>query len=333
VTSRLDVRFTDHVGRAPPAVQYRRTSRAIAAVVLVGACALIFDALTPQTVSVGIFYVGLILIGFWFSRPTAVFALALLATFLILLGVWITIADSTPMWVVLLNRTLSIGTVWLAAVFVYYTGTLERKLEDQIESSEALSFEVDHRIGNHLQLVASFLRLQAERGTSDEVRQALDTAGSRILTLGRIHRTLAHSASHMIDSKDFFQNLVDEIRSALLNPDKITIGIQADSAALTQAMATTLGALLLESINNALKHAFPDGMRGTLSVRFTAARKEYVIELEDDGIGIDQAHPHRGFGTQNLMDITHIMRGSVTHHPACESKTRPGTVWRLVIPA
>jgi two-component sensor histidine kinase len=137
----------------------------------------------------------------------------------------------------------------------------------------------------------------------------------------------------MIDSKDFIQNLVEEVRSALLDPDKVIVKVQADSAMLTPTMATTLGALLLESINNALKHAFPDGMSGMLSVSFTASKKEYIIELEDDGIGIEQAQTHWGFGTQNLSDVTHIMRGSITHHPVCQSKTRPGTVWRLVIPA
>jgi len=321
------------MGRVGLGAQYWRSWGAIVAVPVIGACALIFDALTPQTVSVGIFYVGMILISFWFTQPRAAFALALLATFLIILGIWITIHDDTPMWVVLLDRLLSIGTIWIAAVFVYHIHVLQQRLKVQVDIAEALSSEMDHRIGNHLQLVASFLGLQAERSASDEVRQALKIAGSRIMTIGKIQRTLSHSASHMIDSKDFIRNLVEEVRSALLDPDKVIIRVQADSTVLTPTMATTLGALLLEGINNALKHAFSNGMSGMLSVSFTASRKEYIIELEDDGVGIEQAQAHSGFGTQSLTDITRILRGSITHHPVCQSKTRPGTVWRLVIPA
>jgi two-component sensor histidine kinase len=137
----------------------------------------------------------------------------------------------------------------------------------------------------------------------------------------------------MIDSKDFIQNLVEEVRSALVDPEKVVIKAQADSAVLAPTVATTLGALLLESINNALKHAFPDGMPGILLVRFTVSDKQYVIELEDDGVGIERAQSDIGFGIQNLTDIIHLMKGSVTHHPAGQSKTRPGTVWRLAIPA
>lgn len=50
------------------------------AAVFVAAGALAFDALTPQIVSVGFFYVGLVLIGFWFPNPKAALVLALLAT-------------------------------------------------------------------------------------------------------------------------------------------------------------------------------------------------------------------------------------------------------------
>jgi len=324
------VRLMGRVGRAGLGAQYWRSWGAIAAVPVIGACALIFDALTPQTVSVGIFYVGMILISFWFTQPRAAFALALLATFLIILGIWITIHDDTPMWVVLLDRLLSICTIWMAAVFVYHIHVLQQRLEVQVDIAEALSSEMDHRIGNHLQLVASFLGLQAERSASDEVRQALKIAGSRIMTIGKIQRTLSHAASHTIDSKDFIRSLVEEVRSALLDPDKVIIRVQAESTVLTPTMATTLGALLLEGINNSLKHAFSDGMSGMLSVSFTASRKEYIIELEDDGVGIEQAHS--GFGTQSLTDITRILRGSISHHPVCQSKTRPGTVWRLAIP-
>ena len=328
-----NVSFMGHVDRAGLVTQHVRSWGAVAAIAFVGAGALIFDSLTPQTVEVGIFYVGIVLIGFWFPKPKVAFAFAFLATFLIILGYWITIPDATPMRVVLLNRILDIGTVWIAALFVWHTRVLEEKLKIQVDITEALSFEMDHRIGNHLQLVASFLGLQAERSSSDQVRQSLKVASSRVMTIGRIQRMLSHSTSHMIDSKEFICKLVEEVRSALLDPDKVIISVQADSTVLTPTIATALGALLLESVNNALKHAFPDGMSGMLSINFNVSNKEYTIELKDDGIGIEQAQTHWGFGTQNLMDITHLMRGAITHYPACQSTTRPGTVWRLVIPA
>jgi two-component sensor histidine kinase len=328
-------RFNGRIGGPRLGIHHWRFwGGAVAAVALVGASALIFDAVTPQIISVGIFYVGLVLIGFWFPEPKAAFALALLATLLIILGYWITVPDTTPAWEAWLNRALSIGTVWMTAVFVWYISVLEQKLKVQVDIADTLSREMNHRIGNHLQLVASFLRLQAARSSSEEVRRAIELAGSRVMVIGNIQRMLSHSTpSHMIDSKPFIAELISEVRSALPDPDKLVITVQADSAMLTSTKATALGALLLEAVNNALKHAFPDGMSGTLAVSFVVSNGKYTIELKDDGVGIEQTQTHWGFGTQNVADLTRLMGGSITRDPACLSKTRPGTSWRLVIPA
>jgi ABC-type Co2+ transport system permease subunit len=66
----------------------------IIAVVLVAAGALVFDAVTPELVSVTLFYVAVVLIGFWFPQPKAALALGLLATPLIIIGYWIAIPES-----------------------------------------------------------------------------------------------------------------------------------------------------------------------------------------------------------------------------------------------
>ncbi len=58
-----------------------------AAVTLVAAGGLIFDALTPQVISVTAVYLGPVLLGYWL--PQAVLALALLATLLIIIGHWV----------------------------------------------------------------------------------------------------------------------------------------------------------------------------------------------------------------------------------------------------
>jgi PAS domain S-box-containing protein len=89
------------------------------AAALAGAGGLIFDAMTPREVTVGAFYVGMVLVGFWFPRPKAALRLALLATPLILLGYWIAIPNGTPAWVTWANRAVALGGVWLTAIFVW----------------------------------------------------------------------------------------------------------------------------------------------------------------------------------------------------------------------
>lgn len=304
---------------------------AAAALALAGA--LIFDAETPQIISVSFFYLCFVLTGFWFPAPKASLALAPLASLLIIVGYWLTIPDNTPAWQAWLNRGLAMGTVWLTAAFVWRIRVLEQKLQRQIDLANSLTREMEHRIGNQLQLVASFLRLQAKSSLSEESHRALELASSRVMVIGKIQRMLSHSApSHMIASKAFVTALICDVRSAFPDPDRVGISVNADSAELTSTRAMALGAILLELINNALKHAFPEGMKGTLKVSFQASNDKYIVEFEDDGVGIDQEQAPDGFGTQNVSELARLMGGAISRQPACRSAARPGTLWRLVIP-
>ena len=111
---------------------YLRSWRGPAAVTLVGAGALIFDALTPQAVSVTAVYVSLVLIGYWLRDPRSALALALLATPLIIIGHWTAIPSIAPEWESWANRGNSIVSVWLTAVFVWRIRVLEQELQQQI---------------------------------------------------------------------------------------------------------------------------------------------------------------------------------------------------------
>ena len=74
----------------------RQTLAAVGAAALIAAVALIFDAMTPQMIAVGILYVAIVLSGFWFPKPKAALTLALIATPLIIIGYWLTIPDNAP---------------------------------------------------------------------------------------------------------------------------------------------------------------------------------------------------------------------------------------------
>lgn len=293
---------------------------------------LFLDEVTPQMLSVGVFYVAAVLTGFWFPNRTAPLALALLATFLIVIAYWITTPDPGTVIEAWTNRVLTIGTVWLTSLFVWYIRALQARLRHQMAVTHSLSREIGHRVGNSLQIVASFLRLQASRTANEESRQILQAAGSRVMAIGRIERMLAHAGTgHVVDSRVFLTELVGDLRSTLSDPDQIGITARADSAELTSSIAIPLGACLIELINNSLKHAFKDGMKGSIKVRFSEASSSFVVEVEDDGAGLDGARGD-GFGTQSVGELARLMRGTISHHPGQSQAARPGTIWHLEIP-
>jgi two-component sensor histidine kinase len=98
------------------------------------------------------------------------------------------------------------------------------------------------------------------------------------MVIGQIERLLSHfGAAHTVDSKAFITALLRDVHSILPNPDQICIDVQADSTEISSTTAIALGALLVELINNALKHAFREGMEGTLAVRFIVSKSKPVV--------------------------------------------------------
>jgi PAS domain S-box-containing protein len=110
------------------------------AVALAAAGGLIFETITPEIISATIFYVVVVLVGYWFPQPKAALALALLATPLIIIGDWISIPNGPSDWKVLLNRGLAVGVVWLVAAFVWHIRVLEQKLQ---AGKDRLQFALD----------------------------------------------------------------------------------------------------------------------------------------------------------------------------------------------
>jgi PAS domain S-box-containing protein len=122
--------FSRYLSRAGPFI----------AVFLAVAGGLIFEAMTPRIISVSLFYVSAVLVGYWFPQPKAAPALALLATLLIIIGHRLSSPGGAPGWEAWFNRGLAVGTVWLAAAFVWYIRVLEQKLQ---ASKDRLQFALD----------------------------------------------------------------------------------------------------------------------------------------------------------------------------------------------
>jgi two-component sensor histidine kinase len=316
-----------------PVAGTRWPTAPVCAAILITTGALFAEAITAQMVAVSVLYVAVVLTGFWFPRPKAPLALAGIVTAMIVVGYWVAIPDGAPAWEAWTNRALAIFVAWVTALFAWHIRGLEEKLKTEVAITTALSRELNHRVGNSLQLVASFLQLQAAKSSTESSRQVLQAAISRVMTIGRMQRTLSHIGStSIINSQEFLTALTDDLRSTLPDPERVKIIVEAHNTRLSSATAVALGAAAVEISTNALKHAFREGMRGTIAIRFKAAETpgQYVLEVEDDGIGIDPSTTPDGFGTRNVAELARLMQGSVTHHAARPASSRPGTIQRLV---
>ncbi|MDV3457608.1 ATP-binding protein [Sphingomonas sp. HF-S4] len=86
------------------------------------------DVYTPLEVNAGILYIPLVLFAWWFERAQTAILLAGFASILILLGLFSSPRGHIPLEIVLVNRGLAIGSVWVVAALVYAQHRVRKRL-------------------------------------------------------------------------------------------------------------------------------------------------------------------------------------------------------------
>ena len=164
---------------------------------------------------------------------------------------------------------------------------LRRSARSAVGVKDELIREINHRVGNSLQLVSSLLRIQ-RRGQPVAVAEQFDIAAGRIAAIGRVHRRLYRTDQvAFVEFKQFLSEICDEIASSLaLESQGPTLIVDADRADLPTDRAISLALIVNELITNAMKHAFPEGETGTIAISFRVAAEGYELVVADDGVGV-----------------------------------------------
>ena len=176
----------------------------------------------------------------------------------------------------------------------------ERERSEQLrERSELLFSELQHRVGNNLQMVASLLALQRNRLEDEAARAALDEASQRLGLIGSIHRQLYDPAGSLLGLAAYIREITQEVISAT-GREEIEFEFQANAdASLSPDKAIPMALVVTEALNNALEHGLPVGVaRGRISVRIEPLEEKVAVIIEDDGAG-----PPDGFSLEQSQSL------------------------------
>lgn len=79
------------------------------------------------------------------------------------------------------------------------------------------------------------------------------------------------------------------------------------------SQVTAIALVLNELLTNCAKHAFPSRATGTVDVHVAREEDQIVLEVRDDGTGLDPARRPGGLGLTIVQTlVTRNLRGSVT---------------------
>lgn len=153
------------------------------------------------------------------------------------------------------------------------------------EEKALLLKELNHRVKNNLQMIASLLNLQSSQVQDKEAAQALEAGKLRVEALSLIHQKLYSKDHHTtIAIKDYLDELVRNLVH-VYNTDIQPI-IDIDDIDLNIDRAIPLGLIVNELVINALKYAYKDVSQPILHVSFKSKEDLKVLTVADNGTGL-----------------------------------------------
>jgi two-component sensor histidine kinase len=184
--------------------------------------------------------------------------------------------------------------------------------------------EVNHRVSNSLQLIASLLQLQS-RGSPPQVKDALIEAHNRVLAVAKVHRSLYTSENvQSVALHRYLEALTDDIQSAAGdNRQAGRFSLECDPIEIEPDRAVAVGVMVTELILNARKHAYPGGS-GPIRVKLKAVSPhESLLSVEDDGVGFadGRAPDESGLGTIIVKAMSQKL-GAAVHYEGKQPGTR-----------
>lgn len=177
----------------------------------------------------------------------------------------------------------------LAVADVTAARASEKLKDDLIREKAVLLSEVQHRIANSLQIIASVLLQSARRVQSEETREHLKDAHSRVMSIASVQQQLAQSAEGDVTLRPYLTQLCASLGASMIeDPARLSIQMLVDDSVVSSEISISLGLIVTQLVINALKHAFPAGRHGEITVRYQAHGPNWSVSVGDDGVGMSE---------------------------------------------
>lgn len=206
--------------------------------------------------------------------------------------------------------------VVLAATDVTAARVAEEQKDALVREKHVLLQELQHRVANSLQIIASVLMQSARRVQSEETRLHLHDAHSRVMSIAMLQKQLAVSQLKSVELRSYFTDLCRSISASMIgDPTGITLEATVDETSTNSDVSVSMGLIVTELVINAIKHAFPDQTTGgKIVVSFASEEGAWLLSVSDNGAGrpAGKKRGNPGLGTGIVEALSKQLDASVT---------------------
>ena len=186
----------------------------------------------------------------------------------------------------------------------------------ELQEKEVLLREVHHRVKNNLQVVQSLLKMEVRTLPPSEARAAIESMVLRVRAMAAVHERLCQmpglaglsAASYL---REIFEGV---ITTYLVEPGRISLDLDAEEIILDLDRAIPFGLLVNELLSNSLKHGFPAGRKGSISVSIHRVEGVVRMIIRDNGIGLPMnfdAASCKSMGLKLIESLAHQLGGTL----------------------
>lgn len=194
---------------------------------------------------------------------------------------------------------------------------LQTQSDQLLKREHTLLEEMQHRIVNSLQIIASILMLKARTVTSDEAREHLQDAHRRVMSVAEVQKYL-HSkvGQDTVELAPYLTKLCASLASSMIGEASNTkLQVECGPGTVVSADAVSIGLIITELVINALKYAFPDKRDAALvTVSYHMNAFGWILSVSDNGVGKaggDATPTKGGLGTSLVTALAHQLGAKV----------------------
>lgn len=181
------------------------------------------------------------------------------------------------------------------------------------EMLEILLNEIEHRVKNNLQIISSMITMRSRSKISPQ--EIIEDIKESLAAISAVQQLLYREGSYyLVRAEDLMASLVTRFKGLYKNLD-FKFGWSGDPVEIDSDRAINLGILVNEIVMNSVKHAFDEGIGGTIFIHVHHDQEQHsmVMEIGDNGRGMAEEAPEAaGNGLKIIKALTRYLDAEVT---------------------
>lgn len=196
------------------------------------------------------------------------------------------------------------------------------KLEDErqvslrlAQQNKTMFHELQHRVSNNLQVIASLLKMQQRNLTDGAAKQALETASARLKVISGIQRQLHNPKRQITDIGQLLSDVLPEVIRTAPASGKVQLRLELEPLVVHGDQATPVALIAVELASNALEHATSNTRPTTVSLATGLRDGMGFVRIADDGPGLPkdfQPEKSRSLGLRVAFQFAEQLGGKLS---------------------